>query len=345
MAFEKVRSEPSFAEKKYMYKLNNHFRSALKSVLISSISFASWAFAQNEQSKSKNELILPTNLYELNFVWQSDTINNRWEPNAAMLIPIKFPKCPKTFYMQFDLGAVNSVFYIEKIKSIRNKYPKSLPSLDTTLNLNAFDFSLDGIKIIATKFKVMKYGNKTINWNSNKSIDIIGTVGMDFIEGKVLCIDYPNKKMMIANSIPKQINEKLVLTDFTLMRNSILLPVVIKGKKTILFFDTGSSAYELLCSKETCLMLADNSIAPEVHTANSWGTILTANAYVTKDSLEIAQQKLPIGHATYIEGASDSQIQQMMKLGIGGMTGNKLFLNATLVIDTKNKKFGIIPRH
>jgi hypothetical protein len=32
----------------------------------------------------------------------------------------------------------------------------------------------------------------------------------------------------------------------------------------------------------------------------------------------------------------------MMQMGIGGMTGNKLFLNYTLVLDTKNKKFGLM---
>jgi hypothetical protein len=32
----------------------------------------------------------------------------------------------------------------------------------------------------------------------------------------------------------------------------------------------------------------------------------------------------------------------MLKLGIGGMTGNKLFLNYILIIDTRNKKFGLV---
>jgi hypothetical protein len=58
----------------------------------------------------------------------------------------------------------------------------------------------------------------------------------------------------------------------------------------------------------------------------------------------LASHKLPIKFATYIEGASDTQIQQMMKMGIGGMTGNKLFLNATLVLDTRNKKFGVLSK-
>jgi hypothetical protein len=34
-------------------------------------------------------------------------------------------------------------------------------------------------------------------------------------------------------------------------------------------------------------------------------------------------------------------VEQMKKIGIGGMTGNKLFLNHQLLLDTKNKKFGV----
>ena len=43
-----------------------------------------------------------------------------------------------------------------------------------------------------------------------------------------------------------------------------------------------------------------------------------------------------------MQGASDTQIAQMMKMGIGGMTGNKLFIGSILVLDTKNKKLGFI---
>jgi hypothetical protein len=325
-----------------MRKLSNHFRVVLRSVLISSIYLVGIASAQTNQSVSKNILILPNNSYELNFVWLGDSINKHWEPNAALLIPIQFPKCSKIFYMQFDLGASNSMFYSAKLTAIKTKYPMSLPSIDTSLNVSNIDFNLDQVKISASKIKVKKYGDNLINWSDKESMDIVGTIGMDFIEGKTLCIDYPKKKMMIGDIMPKYLSEKVMMTDFKLMYNSILFPVVVKGKKTILYFDSGSSAYELLCSKETCLQLANHIIAPEVHTANSWGNTLIANTYVTNDSIEIANEKLPIAHATYIEGASNSQIEQMMKLGIGGMTGNKLFIHSTLVIDTKNKKFGII---
>jgi hypothetical protein len=32
----------------------------------------------------------------------------------------------------------------------------------------------------------------------------------------------------------------------------------------------------------------------------------------------------------------------MKRMGIDGMTGNKSFLNSVLVLDTRNKKFGVL---
>jgi hypothetical protein len=56
----------------------------------------------------------------------------------------------------------------------------------------------------------------------------------------------------------------------------------------------------------------------------------------------MAFSRMPIRHVTYIEGASDVQINQMMKMGIGGMTGNRLFISSVLLLDTKNRRFGIL---
>ena len=70
--------------------------------------------------------------------------------------------------------------------------------------------------------------------------------------------------------------------------------------------------------------------------------MMTANTLPSSDTMEIASQKLPIRHVTYFEGFSDTQAAQMMKMGMGGMTGNRLFLESVLILDTRNKKFGII---
>jgi hypothetical protein len=182
-------------------------------------------------------------------------------------------------------------------------------------------------------------GSNQINLD-NSAIEIIGTLGGDFIGNKTVLIDYPGKKISIGYSIPQR--PGLTLTDFIYTNRSIILPASIKGKKTMLYFDSGSSAFELLTNKETAAMLALPGATPVTYPVTSWGKILTATSYVSGDSIEIASIKMPLSRVTYIEGASDTQVNRMVKMGIGGMTGNKLFLHSILVLDIKNKQFGIL---
>jgi hypothetical protein len=294
----------------------------------------------NAQSVTGNHLILPKDDYEIKFNWLGDSINSKWEPYSAMLIPVKLHGCPKKFYMQFDLGAPYSVLYDSKLKNIRAAYPGIIQFTDTSSIVTGLSFSIGKQKIMAPKITVKKYGTPGLNWSRN-GMEIIGTIGTDMIEGKTLTINYPLKKMTVSNTIPAKILPRITLTDFMFVRNSILLPVIIKNKKTVLYFDTGSSAYELITSKDICLSLAATGAKPSQYKVKSWDKFLTANTIATNDSLVIAGQKIPIKYATFIEGADNSQVEQMIKLGMGGMTGNRLFLNNILVIDTRNRKFGI----
>jgi hypothetical protein len=299
------------------------------------------AYSQIMPSATPGKLVLPADDLNIDFVWQGDTLNTQWEPHAALLIPVKLPGCPKVFYMQFDTGARLSLLYTEKVNDIRAKYSKSLGKDSSSKLLNQ-QFSIASKNILAKEIVLRTQSGKGINWKNNKGIEVIGTLGMDLIENKVLVMNYPGKKLIIANAIPAGLNSQLKLSKFMLISNSILLPVELQQKKVILYFDSGSSAYELLTNKATCLALSTPDAKPVTQQVRSMDKMLTAVIYPTRDSITLASQKLPIKRATYMEGVSNSQVEQMMKLGMGGMTGNQLFINSILVIDTRNKQFGIL---
>ncbi|MES2111338.1 MAG: hypothetical protein V4577_21460 [Bacteroidota bacterium] len=270
-------------------------------------------FAMLIAAGASAQIKIPTNPIKVKFSWLRDTVNHRSEPYSAMLIPVKLEGCPKVFYMQFDLGAPHSMFYTRQTKTILAKYPKT----DTS----AF--------IIAK--------------GHDEHPEIIGTLGEDLIDGRTLVIDYPRRVLTVTDSLPATA-PSAQMSSFMLMKGSILLPALLHNKQAILFFDTGSSAFELLTSKSTSDQLAVPNAATESYSVNSWGRMLTANTRPTGDSLTMASLKIPIKKVTYIEGASDSQVQQMLKLGIGGMIGNKLFISAVLVLDTRHKKMALIAR-
>ncbi|WP_345954821.1 hypothetical protein [Mucilaginibacter sp. PAMB04168] len=300
------------------------------------------AQAQMMPPATPSQLVLPANDFKTDFIWESNTLNNQLETHAALLIPVKLPNCLKQFYMQFDTGVPQSILYAEKISAIRAKYPASVAKEDSTQKLINQQITIAGKNMLAKEIGLKKYSGKTIDWKNKNSINVIGTIGTDFIENRTIVFDYPGKKIWLTSEIPNQLKSKLTLSKFMLVSNSILLPVEIQKKRVMLYFDTGSSAYELLTNKATALALATADAKPVQQQVKSWNSTLTANIYTTGDSITIASQKLPIKRVTYMDGVSNSQIDQMMKMGMGGMTGNKLFINHILVIDARNKQFGII---
>jgi hypothetical protein len=227
------------------------------------------------------------------------------------------------------------------------KYPGSIPKEEPGDKLQNFLFKADKMPVLAKEMAVKQFDSTTINWTDKNSVEIIGTIGADLIDGKVAIIDYPHCRLTISNTIPEKLMRHIALTSFIYSNRSVLIPAKVKDKKTILYFDTGSSMFELLTDKETCNRLSIPNAKIWQYTVKSWDKFLIANTLPSNDSIELGNTTIPIHSSTYMEVISSSQIERMSKMGIGGMTGNKLFLNYILVLDTKNHKFGLttVPLH
>lgn len=328
--------------KQMMYTKLKFLKRSTVIVIFCAFAVLSHIKAQSVSNIPDNYLVLPSEAHSITFYWHGDTINSKWEQHTAMLIPVKIKNCPKQFFMQFDLGSPYSLFYKNKLVAIQAKYPQVMLLKESNEKLINYSFKIDKMPLLAKQIVVKQFDSSTVNWADKNSVEIIGTIGADLIDGKVAVIDYPKKKLTISQEIPAKLKSKLSLTDFIYTQRRILLPAIIKSKRTILYFDTGSSMYELLTDKKTVQSLAGDNSETIQAKVKSWDKYLTANTIVTNDSIEISSKKIAIRKATFIEGMSNSQIEQMMKMGIGGMTGNKLFLEYKLVLDTKNKKFGLV---
>jgi hypothetical protein len=190
--------------------------------------------------------------------------------------------------------------------------------------------------------EVKQFGSSNVDLAGRKPV-IIGTVGTDFLDGRVVVIDYPKQVIVTGSEVPADLKKRVTdFPEFVYAGRRILLPATINRRRTILYFDSGSSAFELLTDKATCESMALLDAAPLRYAVSSWGRTMTANSFAVADSVVFGSQVVPLRQATYMEGASEAQVQQMKAFGIGGMTGNKLFLQWALVLDTKQKKFGLV---
>jgi hypothetical protein len=323
----------SFVEK----NMNSFFSKKCCLLIITGFILTSMLYGQHTAT---NIVLLPSKKYTVPFTWMHDSVNGIIEPHAAMLIPVKLPNCSKQFYMQFDMGAPNTIFYQPKLRAISEKYPAFYRVDDSTRRLAAMEIAVGKNKVMIKEPGLLDFAEKTIDWSANKK-EIIGTIGSDWLENRTVLIDYPQQQIILNYTVPAKLENRL--TDFSYIQRNILIPVIIKGKKTMLYFDTGSSAFALLTSKETAISMAGANAVASRYPVKSWGRTLYANSLATTDSVELSQLTIPIHTVTYMDGASEEQVNRMLKLGIGGMTGNKLFLHTGLVLDTRNKKFLLIP--
>lgn len=302
--------------------------------------------AQQMPSLPPNQLIIPKGKYTVPLHWKGDSLHNSWEPYSALLIPVKLPGITRTFYMQFDTGSPYTLFYRTELEAIQRKYPVlqgTNPLPDTVINMNlsigSFTIQVKAAPVRNLQTPSPDLSNKSSKHNNNPII--IGTLGADLIDNKVVIIDYRRQQLMISDTLLPAEQTAISLAPFIYTMRRILFPAVLKGNKTMLYFDTGSSAFELLTDKATCFQLGTDTLHPVQYTVQSWNTTLTANTLATDDSITLAGVPIPLRHITWMEGVHKTQVAQMMKMGIGGMTGNKLFINARLLLDTRNKLFGI----
>lgn len=303
------------------------------------IQFASFS----QQTTQPGRITFAAQTIATHFTWRGDSLFARWEPHAVMLVPVKITGCPRTLFMQFDLGSPYSLLYKNTIRSVESKFPGVTQISTAKDTLNHFSFAIGGSPVDATQMPLRSFGDGNINWNDTLTPVIIGTLGTDLVDGRSFLINYPQQKIEIGSNISKTAGNDFAMTDFVYMAGRILLPAIINGKNTLLFFDTGSSAFSLLTDQPTAMQLAEKNASPVTHKANSWGGQWNVFTWPSADSATLASRKLALKQVSYVEsGYSNKQAEQMRRVGIGGVTGNKLFINSILWINTRDKKFGIV---
>jgi hypothetical protein len=280
----------------------------------------------------------------VHFIWASDTMNDVVNPYSAMLLPVTVPGCRRTFYMQFDLGSPYSMFYRDMLQSLADTIGGlNYISKEDKVFVRDFSFAIGELTIQAAELPVVSYGKGEINWADSSSVEIIGTAGADLIEGYVSVIDFPAATFFLGDILADSLSAKASFTPLEFEHRRILLPVVLNGKSTSLLFDSGTSAFELLTSEKQWSDLAKKDALVESYGVNSWGKTLTVYSVPTDHSVKFGTQDVLIKKVHRIEGTSFMQNLLMRFSGMGGMIGNKIFIDRTIIIDTREFRFGLLP--
>jgi len=282
--------------------------------------FGAYFYFDQKFTPEKNYLTVKNESGKIPITWLGTDKN-------VMLVPIQFSGDVVTYYMQFDTGSPYTIFYAESIKDLK--------AVKITNKIAKTSFHVGKTEITSSQFKIINHGK-----GSGSGIEIIGTLGADVLENRKTLINL-KENCIVFNVSNEPIAFKNKLFAFKFKKRKIIIEGVFKGKAEQFLYDSGTSAYELLTTKEVWAGLKISNSKVVVEKTRSWQNILTAYTANCNDFIRLGNLELPLREVTYVEGFSQSQYLLMKYAGMTGMLGNKIFLNHCIYLDCSENKIGI----
>jgi len=267
------------------------------------------------------------------FHFKSDTLYGKYYEKSSMFIYVKLENDTTKYQMQFDTGANMTEFYENPIREI-----ESVSSKIDTFNINQYSTAvklfLDNYESRNSAFPIRK------NWGGKES-KIIGTIGTNEFKNKILIINYPKERIAILDSVPSEYKSKYEFTDFENPEGQVYLKSKIDNSVFTFLFDTGSSTTPII----TTIPLYEkftgkNKTDIDTIKANSWGIKVIAPGAKNIYPVKIGNLELKSNQRVY--GTDAKHTLKFFEINkLDGLISNPYFQNDILLIDFKNKKFGI----
>lgn len=264
------------------------------------------------------------------FKWEKDSLNGKMVDKIAMSVPFTIEN--KTYRFQFDLGANMTLVYdkcFEKTELIKNK------KIDQPMEAAGHKvFTVDNQNFSVGKIKIENYKlHGLLNFDQEEAC---GVIGADLFQNKYLIIDFPNKKAMVSEKLKPSKNIDFV--DIKIINNKPIIPLKIDGKVYHFQYDNGASIFPIVSYKKNFQNLIDSSKIIENFNIRNFNNPLIVKAIETNKEIIIGKSSFNTNEFWF----TDEDYFSLKQQGIDGIIGNVFFLDKTIVIDFKNKKFGII---
>ena len=283
------------------------------------------------------------------FNWVGDSISGKYFDKLAITIPVTIDNLPHKFNMQLDLGAIDTHIYGNSIKSYLDTYADFKNKIDTTLKFRIQSQTNYKFKNLSLKLGNVTFGKRNIGHFKDFGDDIpkdsiktktekhIGTIAPDLFEDKILIIDYPNKRICVTSELPKQYSKAQFQT-YKAKEGRIKIPITINGKVEDVMFDTGSSLFALITTVKNANTISNKPIVDSLK-ASSWGEYYMVYGQAINSKVKFGQKHLDKANVYFDNRKSSEDFYKEEE--VWGITGNAYFLNNTIIIDYKNKRFGV----
>ena len=273
-----------------------------------------------------------------NISWQGEYLDGKKVEKYALYLPVKIKGLKGNLFMQFDSGTERTVIYGKTLSELL----KSDNSVETYYNSDSVKYmknpmiSIGDSELITEKIRISsKMGSSEIDTTQI----LIGTLGFDVFVDRTLILDFKRDRLAVTQKQPEELDYDLTYVDkASVDKFPLLVPAKIGSKKTRLYYDTGSSMFPIITSNKRLEKLNKNR-TDSLCCITNWGREYLAYQKELNEPIKI-------GESTYEnQSVYSTQVLDMVNYVpswfIYGLTGNQLFEDKVLVIDTRSNLMGI----
>ena len=278
---------------------------------------------------------------------------------AGMFLPIYVDTIKKPFWVQFDLGTsitdfadLSNYFPGFKQKEILLNYKtgyQNKPRYYQGFKIRLGDSTVYQVNQIPIYDQLTP---DSLQENDTMYNTKIGNIGYDFIQNRILVIDYRNSRIAVTDSLSQVFEQKVEYFERAITNQKpIFLPIKIDGKIKLLQFDNGSSAFTFWTSVDQWNQWRKPESAVDTLSGYSWGNkeywyrsypkvkIEFLNRDVTRQPIWAVSKPGMTEPKTFLQKIKAFTDKQFGKTTFG-IIGNEYFRNDIIIIDTKSNKFG-----
>jgi len=290
-----------------------------------------------------NHLVVTSDSNPFPFQWAEQTFGDYFEPHAAILIPLKIGNLPHKFYLQFDTGAPSTILYGNTLKSVKASGVNIKEIIkDQRPYVENLDFSFGDSIINMKSIHILEDYGESFPKNDTISKISIGTIGTDFMDNRITMIDFKNKTIQFYSERPNWMNSLTNFKPFDFAGRRFMLPAIIDGNKLELFYDSGSSCFGLITSKNRYDKYTDKNVEEIKFNANRFGDPIPIHHKYTDKTIQIGSAHLDLQRISYVNKYAFIQKYLTPFTRIGGWLGNKPFTESVLILDTKKQEFLVV---
>lgn len=251
-----------------------------------------------------------------------------------MMVPVRVEGLPYDYLFQFDLGSNVTTLYGNPLDALIKKH-RGFDRVKNEIIFKELTLFIGNTIAHTQNCHITRNHGDVLNANylASQSPIRLGTIGADIFQSKILVIDYPNQRFTICDTLPPLLQTSFA--DITLDNTGrVILPLLIHGKNYRIMFDNGSSLFALITSSDK-INLFSTEPGTDTLSVSSWGKTHNIIGRLLKTPFQLANNTFSdiMIYADYRDEARSTNYD--------AITGNALFWDKVVIIDFKNKRFGI----